>query len=103
MTTERSSAARMQRVLWVLAASAALSGCAAGVVGGDDSACARELQAVQRTAQAARAELARGVTAEDRQESLSRMVDAASRARQTCGYDVPGTNGSRRARQPKAG
>lgn len=81
----------------------ALSGCANLGVGADDSQCGRDLEAVQRAAAGARQELRQGVAPEQRQERLSRMVDAAEHARATCGYDAPVTPGTGRARQPKAG
>ncbi|MFC3105755.1 hypothetical protein [Salinisphaera aquimarina] len=80
-----------------------LGGCASLLVEANDSQCARDLDAVERTADAAQSELDRGMPAEQRQAALSRMVDAAGRARASCGYDVPDTDGTRRARQPKAG
>ena len=90
-------------LILLLPAVIALSGCAGVLASADDNACERELQRVEHTAQAARTELSEGIIAEARQATLSRMVDAAGRARAACGYERPDTDSSRRARQPKAG
>ncbi len=103
MKNHRRALGRAVRVLCVTGLAVALSGCAGLLSSADDSACAGDLKNVERMAQTARGELADGVPAENRQATLARMVDAAGRARATCGYETPATKGSRRARQPKAG
>lgn len=91
------------RRLLLMAMPMLLSGCTTLFVGADDTACASDLALVQRTAKTAEDELARGMSAEARQLTLARMIDAASRARATCGYEVPDTPASDRARKPKPG
>jgi len=103
MKNYRLALRRRVGLLCVIGLAVALSGCAGLLSSANDSACARDLKNVEHMAQAARGELADGVPAENRQATLARMVDAAGRARATCGYETPDTKGSRRARQPKAG
>ncbi|MES1926889.1 hypothetical protein [Salinisphaera sp. T31B1] len=87
----------------VVALAAGLTGCSGLLISPDDSTCTIDLKRVEQSARDARAELASGMAVEQRQVGLSRMVEAAARARATCGYEVPDTKGARRARQPKAG